>query len=115
MSILPKEIIRMRGKEFAFQGQLFASGYAEPKFNAKVHDVRLSSATIRDLKNPHKRWPAVEFLIVNPRWQERRWTKPFPLKPKAGEFKDEPIDDGLTFNPVISDPGDESESITSKA
>ena len=111
MSILPKEIIRMRGKEFAFQGQLFASGYAEPQFKAMVHDVRKSSATIRDLKNPHKRHPAVEFLIINPRCQQRRWTRPFPVNAENSDFIDTPIDDGLTFNPVISDPGDEDESI----
>lgn len=76
---LPKRYRDLVGKVLTFSGHLFTKDKEEP-FNSLVYDVRLSCSTIRDLKDKYKRWPAVEYLILHPRYKERRWTKPFPIK-----------------------------------
>jgi hypothetical protein len=78
-AILPQKYRDEVGQIHQFKGNVFCH-IDENLFAAKVLDVRLSKLTIADRTNKHKRWAAVEFLILNPRTIQRRWTLPFTIE-----------------------------------
>ena len=78
-AILPQKYRDQVGKTLYFEGQLFCNIKEKP-FKTNVLDVRLSKSTISDINNKYKRWAGVEYLIHNPRTNQRRWTLPFIIE-----------------------------------
>lgn len=77
---IPKKYQDLVGTKQFFSGGLFSGKRAETEEQYEVLDIRISDATIVDLKTKKPKHPAFELKIKKPGMKNARWTRPFPIR-----------------------------------
>lgn len=78
---IPKKYLKMVGTKQSFTGSLFGRNkiIVAPK-DFDVIDIRMSLATIVNIKKMRFEHPAFELLLKDDTMKRAQWSRPFPIR-----------------------------------